>query len=605
MSVVVEPLSLEVKSTGEQRYKSITNLIWKDIPGLTLLTGRNGSGKTQLLEVLAYYLSGALPPGTKLGAPFPVQVGLSGAIPRAEEVAYVPSIWRFSGGSPVSIGNITQARQQVIQAAQQYSHQGHSPQHDVTTAIRNRKWSKYLNGKNVQLTTPDQLIDVLPDSYDFMIDDLDVTSGLNYVFVAHRAKMLEALERNTPGWDVDGKSLGPAPWDIVNQSLQAAGFPYDVKSPIHTKISDNYELELLDKSNRLKIKALDLSSGEKVILQVVLWLFSSSKPGVFPKLLLLDEPDAHLHPSMTVQFLNVISDILVERYGVRVIMTTHSPSTVALAPNGSVFEMKRGVPLITKLENKADIISILTSGILTVSRSTKYCFVEDDDDVEFYSTLYEVLSDYGPSKDPCALSTSPSIVFIPVSVGAGSTKVGGGCTIIEKWVFKLDTNPLNVMFVGIIDRDKDNKPTYRIFVLGRYSFENYLLDPVNIFCCLLEEGVQAPVDRVSISSGNEHLIRTQSNDHVQLISDKICSVMEDFEPGLKTGKLVDVVYTGGIKIKVDSWVRDKRGHDILPLAQKAFAYPKVLTPPRLLKAIRRGRMIPVELAKLLAEIQSF
>jgi ABC-type ATPase involved in cell division len=155
--------------------------------------------------------------------------------------------------------------------------------------------------------------------------------------VAHRLKLAEALERGTPGYDEDGESLGPAPWDVVNETLRVSSFPYEVISPIKTKLLDHYALRLKDRQTGIEIAALDLSSGEKVLLQLVLWLYTAGKVGHFPKLLLLDEPDAHLHPSMTTQFLDVISEVLVNRYGVRVIMTTHSPSTVALAPEGTVF----------------------------------------------------------------------------------------------------------------------------------------------------------------------------------------------------------------------------------------------------------------------------
>src|SRR6201999_232657 len=118
--------------------------------------------------------------------------------------------------------------------------------------------------------------------------------------------------------------------------LVAAGFPYRVIPPMETPIMEHYSLRLRDRHdpNRI-VPAIDLSSGEKVLLQLVLWLFTAGKEGVFPKLLILDEPDAHLHPSMTQQFLDVISDVLVSKHGVREIISTHSPSTVALAPDGS------------------------------------------------------------------------------------------------------------------------------------------------------------------------------------------------------------------------------------------------------------------------------
>jgi len=45
----------------EGQYGSISELEWRGIPPLAILTGINGSGKTQLLEILAYTF-GALRP---------------------------------------------------------------------------------------------------------------------------------------------------------------------------------------------------------------------------------------------------------------------------------------------------------------------------------------------------------------------------------------------------------------------------------------------------------------------------------------------------------------------------------------------------------------
>jgi energy-coupling factor transporter ATP-binding protein EcfA2 len=310
------------------RYKTISTLSWADIPGFAILTGRNGSGKTQLLELLAYHFSGARPPGMQFNSPLPVEVRVSGQTYQPEEIAYVPSAGRFSGGAPSSLATLQQTRQQALQHAQQQAQNQRNNQNDIYGLIRGRRLLKRLGGHQPNQINQETLEKVHFDS-DFASDDIDITAGLAHVFVAHRLKMAEALERDTPGYDEDGKPLGPSPWDVVNETLLVASFPYEVVSPQKTKLLDQYALRLKDRQSGVEIAALDLSSGEKVLLQLVLWLYTAGKGGLFPKLLLLDEPDAHLHPSMTTQFLDVISEVLVNRHGVRVIMTTHSPSTVA------------------------------------------------------------------------------------------------------------------------------------------------------------------------------------------------------------------------------------------------------------------------------------
>jgi hypothetical protein len=536
------------------------------------------------------------------GSPLPVDVRISGPVYQPEEIAYVPSAGRFSGGAPSSLANLKQARQQALQHAQHQAQNRNNNESDIFARIRGQRLLKRFGGRVPNPITPEMLEKVLFDS-DFVADDIDITAGLAHVFMAHRLKLAEAHERGTPGDDEDGKSLGPAPWDIVNEALRVSSFPYEVTSPIKTKLLDDYTLRLKDRQSGIEIAALELSSGEKVLLQLVLWLYTAGKAGQFPKLLLLDEPDAHLHPSMTTQFLDVISEVLVNRHGVRVIITTHSPSTVALAPEGSVFQLERGAAAVTKVDQRSDIISVLTAGLVTVSRTTKFCFVEDENDVSFYEAVRDVLMDHGPSRDQMALQPSPSIAFIPASVGTSTGKISGGCTIVTKWVEKLDSDPLDRIFYGIIDRDADNTACGRIWVLGRYSFENYLLDPLNLFCLLLGNNTPPSVPGVQISLGDEHLLRVQSGSILQSIAQAIITSMEITEPSLVTKATSIVTYTMGEQITVPLWVIDHRGHDLLPIAQRAFGGVRIVSPPRLIGALRRARLIPIELATLLANIQ--
>jgi energy-coupling factor transporter ATP-binding protein EcfA2 len=593
------PITIKINPRDGQRYKSISTLSWSEVPGFAILTGKNGSGKTQLLEILGYHLSGTTLPSSPPGTPLPVEILIEGGSYQPEEIAFVPSSGRFSGGTPASLANLPSVRMQNVQ----YAHNIHSYQSDITGMVKARRMLKRLGGQ-VGISPPEALLEMLGDDLHYLIDDVDVTAGLTHVFVAHRLKIVEALERRTPGLDQNGNELGPAPWEVVNAALAVAGFAYDVIPPTETKLMDTYELRMRDRISGIAIPARDLSSGEQVLLQLVLWLYTAGKEGLFPKLLLLDEPDAHLHPSMTTQFLDVVSEVLVNRHGVRVIMTTHSPSTVALAPEGSVFQLERGALQVLKVEDRAAIVSVLTAGLVTVSRATKFCFVEDEQDVSFYEAVHEILTDHGPSKDPLALRPAPSIAFVAASVGSGRAKVSGGASVVKKWVDKLDAEPLNRTFFGIIDRDAANATQGRVHVIGRYSFENYLLDPLNLYSLLLENGTAPAIQGVQVSSGDEHLLRLQPDAVLQAIADEVVARMESTEPGLVTTQRLNVTYSVGMQIVVPSWVIDFRGHDLLPIAQQAFGGPSVVTPPRLLRALRRTRLLPRELAMLLAAIQA-
>ena len=307
---------------------------------------------------------------------------------------------------------------------------------------------------------------------------------------------------------------------------------------------------------------------------------------------------------MTTQFLDVISEVLVGKYGVRVIMTTHSPSTVALAPIESICQISRSSNKVVQAKDHYSVVSELTSGIVAVSKATKFCFVEDEADVDFYNAIRDILTDYGPSRDPMSLLPSPTIAFIAASVGKGSTKIAGGSSIVKKWVEKLDASPLDKTFFGILDRDVGSPETDRIRVIGRYSFENYLLDPLNIFGLLLEASAAPALEGVPVSSGDEHLLRGLPLVALQSITDWVTAKMEAADSNLATPSAVSVAYTIGKSVKVPQWLIDYRGHDLLPIAQAAFGGSGLISPPRLIRALKRGRLVPQELATLLHTIQA-
>src|SRR5687768_11111463 len=83
----LEPYTLEVSGT----YKSITDLQWQDIPSFAVLTGTNGAGKSQLLDLLGHKLAGALPRNFQDPEWNAVKVEVKQAQFPREDVAYIAS----------------------------------------------------------------------------------------------------------------------------------------------------------------------------------------------------------------------------------------------------------------------------------------------------------------------------------------------------------------------------------------------------------------------------------------------------------------------------------------------------------------------------------
>jgi hypothetical protein len=102
----VNPLGIFIGGDASKPYKSIGDLSWLDIPCFAVLTGLNGSGKTQLLELLAYRLTDTDHPS--LGDYIrQVKVTVTGDNFGPADVAWSPSLTNFSGATALSLANRT------------------------------------------------------------------------------------------------------------------------------------------------------------------------------------------------------------------------------------------------------------------------------------------------------------------------------------------------------------------------------------------------------------------------------------------------------------------------------------------------------------------
>jgi len=105
-------------------------------------------------------------------------------------------------------------------------------------------------------------------------------------------------------------------------------------------------------------------------MALVASIYKSSADNHFPDILLLDEVDASLHPSMMRNMLSVINNVFIAQ-GVKVILVTHSPTTIALAQEESLYLMNpSGVNRVVK-SNKQQALDILTEGYATLDQGIR------------------------------------------------------------------------------------------------------------------------------------------------------------------------------------------------------------------------------------------
>lgn len=130
-------------------------------------------------------------------------------------------------------------------------------------------------------------------------------------------------------------------------------FEYDK----HTRILARFQTAEMKAADPKRYKPLELAGiGFLQVTQIFAYLVYFQ-----PVLLLVDEPDAHLHPMAQERLVSVLAEAA-SRFGTQVIMTTHSPSVVrALPPAARVLWMKDG-----KVQPKgdADVRSLMGWGLL-------------------------------------------------------------------------------------------------------------------------------------------------------------------------------------------------------------------------------------------------
>jgi len=170
------------------------------------------------------------------------------------------------------------------------------------------------------------------------------------------------------------------PWTVINKiiaDIHAAGgsnnvFDFSITDPDNDIITITnfptyrFNPQLKDNSSGDPRDFGALSSGEQVLLALTLSIYEAQDNFEFPDVILLDEVDASLHPSMTDALLETLNAAFISQ-GVKVILATHSPSTIAICDEASIFvlEKREKSHALTK-QPKKKALEILSQGYATL-----------------------------------------------------------------------------------------------------------------------------------------------------------------------------------------------------------------------------------------------
>lgn len=177
----------------------------------------------------------------------------------------------------------------------------------------------------------------------------------------------------------------PPPWstlrEILEQMREAAGDPelfnFEFSDPGDDRIDfANHQqyafaTRFTNRATGESYSVESLSSGEKILVALCLASFNQSIGRRQPKLILLDELDSVLHPSMISALIAGLKSLFVEN-GTKVIMATHSVTTAALFEEDKIYRMARSNNKIEiRPVTKSEAVSELSEGLATIDTGLK------------------------------------------------------------------------------------------------------------------------------------------------------------------------------------------------------------------------------------------
>jgi len=248
---------------------------------------------------------------------------------------------------------------------------------------------------------------------------------------------------------------------------------------------------------------------------------------------------------MAKDFVRTISSELVARQGLKVIATTHSISTVALAPDESVFLMLANPPRLQWV-GRDRALTALSAGVPTLSLSYDgrlQVLCESEYDKSVYSSLFQGVRRY--------VDTEKSLEFVAVGTRGPKGDLNSGSAAVRSLVKELSLSG-NTSVLGVVDWDgaAAQPPQNRVFVLSlglRDGLENYILDPLTLLTFIvlkaenLREAVGIPKD-LGVFEYSKY-----DEAALQPLVDGIVKKVLGSDSGTET---VVVSYCGGLRLRI-------------------------------------------------------
>jgi predicted ATPase len=310
-----------------------------ELSDFNVLVGANGSGKSSALQALHWVFQSGRNRSVTAN-----RKSTEGATLSENDATYMPSPEYRNSGNGAEYGNFQNSPKLDLKVVARNSEEEeieagfwiksarnegisvHIPSGNaITAAIRDqrREFSAYIPGLAG--------IPLLEEKRSkLIVQRLAAAGDANTVL----RNVLDLLRKK----EVDGQSGLGVVQEYVSRVMGDLSIEVEFEEDKHTRILAKFQTGEMKAADSRRFKPLELAGiGFLQVIQIFSYLVYFR-----PVLLLVDEPDAHLHPSAQEKLVAVLSEAA-RRFDTQVILSTHSPSVVrALPSEAKVIWMKEG-----------------------------------------------------------------------------------------------------------------------------------------------------------------------------------------------------------------------------------------------------------------------
>lgn len=570
--------------------------------GINILCGKNGSGKSRLIDAIKQQNI--------------TNVSNENGNINSQSILFITAqnMLAINSGQVLSQQSLDETYRNICQVYQRYlkekktnpnisidrdvmdDHRGHSLQLDGKTFGTFIKETAKNHNKDIDNLTEQEIkSEKLPTRAHLNIQNEISFLCSSYLWLKRRNNQMEYYkdkgEENILVYNFEEKH-GRAPWVIINEILkdeletnwyleQSDRLSEDIK-PVEFKTNDGDR----------KIEIQHLSDGEKTILWISCALIKHTlnrKSLDECQLILLDEPDAFLHPRMIHSFLSVIRKMSKE-LNCDVLMSTHSPTTVALAKGCNVYNVTPNK--VTHVSQDFAIRDLLdgVNYIAVSPENRRIVYVEGYNDRIIYDRIFGCFTENN------LISLGLTMQFIEAAPrtdedyllnkikqhwkGASNEEAQlladeingqGSCSAVRGQVSAFRNKDNSTIF-GIIDRDKNNKSKNGLIVLcdgDFYAMDNVVLNPLSVLVFLYQEYSQEMVFKNVFGKFKYTLME------ILLSPEKLSNSAQNMYQHVfpkNDNEVVNIEYVDGNNYDIPKVWIDNYGHDLEKTLKLKFKF---------------------------------